>query len=753
LSQSVRERVSVIAPFPVFCDEAWRLVAEGFDLAREHETESLFAVANAYVGTRASLFEGTSLSAPATYVAGVFTRSEAPGSVPELAIAPDWTRMLVSVENRELRLETSGKLEHRRILDLRQGVLWREWRHCDALGRITSLRELRLASLADRRLLFQSVEITPENYSGRLRIECWVAQGPDEARLQTENPARLVPATAASDLRSSGRDSVVLSFRTPDDRYQVALATRSILEAEEGRQPVPEVDLHAGELVSRWQVDAQIGLTWRLNRFVTLHTSRESDRPGEAARSHVNRVLEQDVRTILLGHAASWEERWRAADVIVEGDEAAQRAIRFAVYHLIAAANPDDEHVSIGARSLTGGAYKGHVFWDTEIYMLPFFIFTQPEAARALLMYRYHTLPAARRNARTLGWRGALYAWESADTGEETTPRSVIAPNGEVIEILNGEQENHISADVAYAVWQYWTAAEDEAFFRRAGAEILIETARFWASRGDMGEDGRYHIRRVIGPDEYHDNVDDNAYTNVMAQWNLERGAEATRLLQERWPETWRELVDRLALASDEPARWSELASAMYTGFDPSTGLFEQFRGYFDLEEIDLAAYEPRTVPMDILLGRERTRSSQVVKQPDVVLLLYLLWDRFPPEVREANFHYYEPRCGHGSSLSPSIHALVAARLNDLELAQRYFVQAAEIDLADNMGNAASGVHAAGLGGLWQAAVFGFGGLQFGPEGPILDPHLPANWRRLAVTVRWRGKTTALSGGQREVKR
>src|SRR5690606_6192767 len=228
--------------------------------------------------------------------------------------------------------------------------------------------------------------------------------------------------------------------------------------------------------------------------------------------------------------------------------------------------------------------------------------------------------------------------------------------------------------------------------------------------------------------DEYHEDVDDSAYTNVMAQWNLERGLEVVRLLRERWPARWRELEARLGIERGEPESWGDVAAAMYTGFDPETGLFEQFRGYHDLEDVDLSAYEPSAGPVDILLGRERTQRSKVIKQADVVLLLYLLWDRFTPEVRRANFRYYEPRCAHGSSLSPSIHALVAARVGELELARRYWRQEAGIALANNMGNAAGGVHGATLGGLWQATVFGFAGQRLAQEGPELVPRLPRGW-------------------------
>ena len=680
-------------------DPAWILVEEGFTVTREHELELLFAIGNGYVGSRSSLAEGSALSAPATFVAGVFDAGA--GSVPGLVPTADWTRLSATIDGHPLRLDRGRNLQHRRILDMRQGILWREWRHQDDAGRITQLRALRLASLADRHLLVQCVTITPENYSGTVAIDATLT-GP------------------VAQVTSSGTT--------------VAMAVARRVTDPAGRW-TPSTELLDG----RRSLELGLGKTYRLDRIVALHTSRDTGEPHETARRHVERAIE-DVASVIGEHRDTWLARWEASDLRIEGDPAAQRALRFAIYHLLSAANPQDDRVSIGARGLSGTAYKGHVFWDTDIFMLPFFILTYPEAARALVMYRYHTLAAAQAKAARLGYRGAFYAWESADSGEEATPPFVVAPYGEIIRLLTGEQEQHISADVAFGVWNYWQATGDDRFLVEAGAEILIETARFWASRAVREEDGRYHIRGVIGPDEYHETVDDNAYTNGLAQWNLELAAEIANFVAERWPEQWRALSRRLGLEPDEPRRWQHVARDLYTGFDEKTGLFEQFRGYFDLEEIDLAAFVPRTAPMDVLLGRERIQRSKIIKQPDVVMLIHLLWERMPPEVRKANFEYYEPRCGHGSSLSPAIHALVAARLGDTALAERYFRAAAEIDLADNMGNAAGGVHVGALGGLWQAAVLGFAGLRVCGERPKHSANLPPSWRSLSMRFQWRGR-------------
>jgi trehalose/maltose hydrolase-like predicted phosphorylase len=422
--------------------------------------------------------------------------------------------------------------------------------------------------------------------------------------------------------------------------------------------------------------------------------------------------------------------------------------LRFAIYHLIGAANPADERVSIGARALTGADYHGHVFWDTEIYLLPFYTMTWPEAARSLLMYRWRTLDGARAKAAGMGWRGALYAWESADTGAETTPEQVIGPDRKVVEVLNGKQEQHISADVAYAVWHYWKASGDEAFLCDAGAEIILETGRFWSSRAELGQDGKRHIRGVIGPDEYHMHIDDNAFTNVMARWNIRRAVEVAALLASRWPARWASLSAALDLDDNELSHWSDVADTIADGFDCSTGLFEQFAGYDRLENIDLSNYPGRSVPMDVILGRDRIQGSQLVKQADVVALLGLLPEAFPADTAAKNFRHYAPRCSHGSSLSRAMHGLVAARLGMTDIALDYLRQTSAIDLGDTQVAIDGGIHIAALGGIWLIAVAGFAGLSLTEDGLALKPQLPAAWKSLGFTCQWRGRSVSLRIGQ-----
>jgi trehalose/maltose hydrolase-like predicted phosphorylase len=712
-------RVDMDLPLTVSNDPGWLLVEEGGTLRRESEIESIFSIANGFIGTRASLEEGSTLSRPATFAAGVYVDGSALRSGPALAVLPDWPRLTIIVDGETLSMARGRVLEHCRMLDLRQGVLWRQWRQQNPSGRITRVRLLRLASLADRHVLLQSVAVTAENYCGRIELQ---------AGFPASNGRR---PPEASTLTRDATTAVVEARGT-----LVAMATGSVWQPR--LQPAAGSDERSADRgEGRWWQQVGLGETIRLDRVVTVHTSRDVANPKEAAREHVETVKVQRVQTLATAHAEAWRRRWDAAEVTIVGDEAVQRALRFAVYHLVAAANPRDERASIGARGLTGETYRGHVFWDTEIYMLPFYAFTDPPAARALLMYRYHTLGAARRKAQALGYQGALYAWESADTGEEVTPRLVVAQDGRIVEMLTGEQEHHISADIAHGVWHYWRATGDDDFIVGAGAEILIETARFWASRAHIETDGRAHIRAVIGPDEYHPTIDDNAYTNVMARWNLHCAADTIAVLQRERPSDWTRIASRLALAENEATTWRGIADALVTGFSADTGLFEQFEGYFDLQDVDVVGH--RSGQIESSIGGERIRQSKISKQADVVALSVLFWDQWPRAVHERNFRYYEPRTAHGSSLSPALHAFVAARLGDGALARRYMRQAGDIDLANKAGNSAGGVHMAALGGLWQAAVFGVAGVRAREDGIALAPQLPEGWTQMGCCVQWRG--------------
>jgi len=422
-------------------------------------------------------------------------------------------------------------------------------------------------------------------------------------------------------------------------------------------------------------------------------------------------------------HRSAWARRWADAEVTIEGDDALQLAARFALFHLLASVATDGE-AAVGARGLTGAAYRGHVFWDADVFVLPVLAAINPPAARAILEYRIRRLPAARAAATAEGGAGARFPWESARSGRDVTPSRALDLTGRVVPIRTGPLEVHIVGCVAWAAAHYLDWTGDTDFEAGAGGELLVETARYWASRVCFDAERRAHINGVIGPDEYHVPVDDNAFTNVLARWNLRRAA----------------LLDHSNVADEERTRWLEIADALVDGYDPATGLYEQFAGFFALEPLIIAEVAPRRpIAADLLLGAERVQQAQIVKQADVLMLHHLLPDEVARGSLEPNLDYYEPRTAHGSSLSPGVHASLLARAGRLDQAMTTLVLAGRLDLDDITATTAGGVHLAEMGSVWQALAFGFLGAGACGDALALDPRVPTAWSALEMRLRYRG--------------
>ena len=439
---------------------------------------------------------------------------------------------------------------------------------------------------------------------------------------------------------------------------------------------------------------------------------------GRALRRRLGTARRQGFDRLLCEQRAAWGERWHAAGIRIEGDDELQLAVRVALYHLMGAAS-DRAACAIGARGATGAGYRGHVFWDTDVFVLPFLAATHPAAARAVVGYRHERLAAARAAARAAGRAGARFPWESASDGADVTPRTAVGRSGAVLTVENGALEEHIVADVAWAAATYahWTCDRQMA---PAVARILRETARWWASRVRESADGRAHIDRVIGPDEYHIGVDDNAFTNVMARWNLRQGAAHA--------------------TAAEAARFTAIAGALVDGYDPRTGLYEQFTGFFGLEPVIIAELSRRPIAADLLLGRSAVAGAQIVKQADVLMLHHLIPDETEPGSLLPNLDFYEPRTAHGSSLSPGVHAALNARAGRIDRALDDLRLAARIDLDDLTSTTSAGVHLAAMGSVWQALAGGLCGLRAERGELLVDPILPASWRSLELPVQIAGR-------------
>jgi alpha,alpha-trehalose phosphorylase len=685
-------------------EKAWRIEQEGFDRARERQMESLFAIGNGYLGMRGALDTPPPGSQCDLFIAGIYDRKRADlpyseieflaperGDDPyaELVPLPFPFRLFAAVEGEALDFAGPHGRELRRTLDLRTGVLHIEAVYETSEGRRTAVRTRRCASLADPHLMLQEMHVEPQNHWGEVSLEPTLED--PELALRHPHLERIEHRIAADGVE-------LMRYATRASGFEICIASRS------AREP------------------------YALRRLVSLFTSRDVPDPRAAVLAHLAPLEWSTFDALFAAHAARWTEFWAKADIRVPGRAGVEQALRFGSYHLRLPA-ADDARVSIGARGLTGRAYEGHVFWDTEIFMLPFHLHVEPAHARNLLLYRHHTLAGARQRARELGYRGACFAWESTVTGADVTPmKIVLKSSGKEIPIFTGTQQVHVTADIAYAVWRYWEATHDEEFLAGAGSEILFETARFWASRLARGN-RNYHIRGVVGPDEYHHGVNDNAYTNWMARVNLERAA-------------W--VAEQTAMHGDEAVEWAGLARALYCPGPGIDGVIEQFEGFFALGDYPLPSEERFRAPISRLFDWEQVNRLKVIKQADVLMLPLLFPDAFDDDVVAANYRYYEPLTDHGSSLSPCVHAAIAARLGLREDAERYWKRSLWLDLSNAMDNSTLGVHAAAMGGAWQALVFGFLGVRFSDEEPRAHARaaerLPSGWDAVSLELVWRGK-------------
>ena len=691
----------------------WVFVEQGLNPKHMPHYESVFALANGYAGVRASLETNPAMADPGMYVAGVFDQVE--DGTYEIVNLPCWLGLQINVNGFDVDLRKGDLLEYRRVLDMKQGILFTRavWR--DAGKQTTRLEFARLMHEADPHVALLWGAITPLDYDANLRIgaslDAWAVKYGSSSGQSRFHQVRV------SDLGELGTAMEVTTRRSG---IRVALAANLRMAGATNRSARADED-RITEAVS---VTAKRNRSVCFEKRVVVFTSRDGAAPDAAAQGRLRDIASRPLAGLVREHTRAWARIWDVADIRIEGDGMAQKALRFSLFHMAALANPADDGVSLGAKGLHGNGYRGLVFWDTEIYMLPFYVHTDPAAARALLMYRYRFLDDARANARELGRRGAFYPWNSSITGRGVH--------------WKGWQE-HVGSDVAYGVDWYVQATGDREFFLRYGAELIIETARYWQDRVELDADkGRYVIRGIMGPDEIHGGIDINTFKNQFVKWHLRRACRAVEELRQAG--AWDQMRERVGLAEADVAKWGEISDGMYLNFNPSLNFHEQFDGYLKRKEraIDRSLSRMQyTGPV-----QHSFRPTKVAQQADTVLMYYMFAEEFAEDVRRAGYRYYEPRCSHTSSLSRCIYAAVAAQTGMMPEAYRQFILSLENDIAAGAEmESESGIHAACLGGNWIAAVAGFGGVWFRDGRLAVRPRLPRKWKRLAFALRWRGKT------------
>jgi alpha,alpha-trehalose phosphorylase len=714
----------------------WQVCEPAFDLPAYKVNEAVFALSNGYLGQRASFEEGASGadSLRGTYVAGLFDAYPNPTMIKlkgrpshphEMVNIPDPLPLTVSLDGEAVDLTTAAVHAYTRTLDMQRGVLTRDVEVETPGGKRARLVFTRFLSRPRPHLAAMQVAVTPLNFAGEVAVVSAVNG-------DVRNASHPHLGDVATVTLPDAHGVVCRTLTTGVDIAVLATETISPLLPSGGEErPGEDEGLTSRR---RFTLAAAQGDTVTVVKLVAVATSRDLDVVGdavEAARAVLADGAVLGFDALLAEHAAAWATVWDGVGIEIDerdGSGALTQGLRYSLFQMIQNASTFDHTVNIGAKGLTGEHYYGTYFWDTEVFMLPMFAFITPDVARNLVRNRAYLLPGARRKAEEMALAGAAYPWMSDENGDEST-----------ILWQFGLMAVHVTADVAWGVWFYYCVTGDLDFIADGGIDILVETSRCWLSRVHYRADlGRYVINRVLGPDEYHQGVDNNYYTNIMAQENLLKTVRLLDTLRDARPEAYAAAVARLGLTDVETARFREVGDAIYLPYDAQLGINLQDDRFLTLEPHDLQA-DPLPGAIPAVWSYDRAMRTQLLRQGDVVVAHILLGDRFTDDQMRRDFAFYEPKTTHDSSLSFNSHSIVAAHLRDVDMAYDYFLRTARLDLDDIHGNSWMGIHTACLAGAWQCVVFGFGGVRWYDGALTLDPVLPPQWTSFSFSLVWHG--------------
>ncbi len=758
-------------------EDGWNLRYEGFDPGDEKLRETLTAVGNGLVGVRGA-FAGESAGFhyyPGTYIAGVFNKLTSQVEDRDIVNndfvnCPNWLLLEFKIGAGEYVSPMSQEiLSYHQNLDMKRALMERTIVVKDPLGRITRVKSARLASMADPGLLALRYEITPVNYSERVTVRSSL-----DGNVINDNVARYrALASKHLELVDCGpvddAESIFLHVRTVTSRYEIVMEQRTTVYEGDQRMEVPrKLATDMARIGEELVIDVQENVPYRIEKMVGLGTSLHEIMEGVSSpRDEASRWLAKadSFRAALGPHVRAWEALWDKCDIHIKGDRFCQKAARLHLYHLLVTASPHNRRLDVGmpARGLHGESYRGHIFWD-EVYIMPFYDLHLPEIAKALLMYRHRRLDAAMEYAREHGYKGAMYPWQTADDGHEETQEVHYNPQSGSWGPDLSRRQRHVSIAVFYNFWRYAEAVNDTSFLAEAGGEALMEIARFWGDIAEYDEaDGRYHIHGVMGPDEFHEKLPgsdepgltDNAYTNVLTVWLLERALE---------------LLDANILSADvmgrleeagfdrkEVDKWRDITRKMHV-IITEDGVISQFKGYMDLDELDWDDYRKRYYSlgrMDRILKAEGDSPDhyKVAKQADVLMMWYLLepeevsriltqlgYDLGDPvDLLKRNYEYYVQRTSHGSTLSKIVHTVIACYVRGCDQAWRWFHDAMQSDIYDTQGGTTTeGIHSGVMAGSIEAITRYFAGVDLSGERMRINPSLPHHWTELAFKLQWK---------------
>jgi len=743
----------------------WVIEEGSFDPALAGYYETIFTLANGYMGIRGTIDCTSAICRKGTFLAGVFDKGDA--QITEIVNCPSFMNFHITVDEEAIDLEKCREISYRRWLDMKKALLHMDVTITDHSCRKLDMKCTKAVSTADKRIALFTIEITPLNFSGLIKVSSEID---GTASNYDRSGCREIRHFKVTEGECSIGGAAALQIETLDNKTRMNIATCMGLRgaqcdsccgsdcdaAKETPSSCSSIKRQGDKVISEVAFACKQGTSYTIDKVIcVLHSFdlSEVSTPERAAEYACSR-FKTGVPDLLQAHIEVMAEKWDMSDIGVEGDNKAQVAIRFNILNLMMLGANVDGNVSIGAKGLHGEGYKGHVFWDTEIFVLPFYIYNQPMTAKKLLLYRYNRLDAAKANARAGGYDGARFPWESADTGIEATPDYFYPKEGEPIKCLTGDEEIHITADVAFAFYEYCRITADVEFFLKYCAEVLIETAKFWVSRLEYNSIfGYYEIKSVIGPDEYHVHVNNNCYINYLARWNIFKAAEVWDELRSNYAEDFEAICRKTNVNEESINQWKEKSSRILVKYSDN-GILEQFDGYFSLKDYIIEKYNQKGMPVlpPNFKGEKDFWGYRLIKQADVVMLLHLFNDQFSEEQKKINYEYYEKRTIHWSSLSPSIYSLMGVNVKVPSKAYSYFNVSANTDIDDNQSNTEDGIHAAAVGGTWQAMVLGFGGFRVKEDIVHLDPWLPEEWKGISYKANWKGKTISVSVTREHVK-
>ena len=717
-------------------EEIW-LVEEPCNPRFTAKTETVFSQCNGYLGVR-GCHELPYLGASRGMFAAGFYHRAGRHEVTELVNCPDVTELQLTLEGEKISLESCVHRQLRRRFSLQTGELVSELSGETPSGRRFRLVTKRFASRHVRHGIMQKIEFMAEA-GGCLQVTAGI-----NGQITNSGVSHFDQVEArVFEKRYMGSRCVC------DDGLQLTVMTAC---QEKRTDPEPVFFLKRRSVYGCYRYHLKAGQTLSLTRASWIEDqdseTPEGERDSEWKRmtASLQGLLEKGYEGALREHRQAWGQLWERMQIRMEGATPEEEAcLAFAQYHLMGMTPAHTNQVGIGSKGLTGEGYMGHSFWDTEIFILPFLTYTFPEMSRGLLEYRWHGLAGARKKARDYGCEGAMYPWEAARSGAEETPlyAALNIHTGKAEKVWSGIKEHHVTADIIYGLWEYYQVTGDEEFMEQCGYEMLIETAMFWVSRAVfVPEQDRYEIRDVIGPDEYTEHVNNNAYTNYMAGRNVCLAYEALERLQAEKPAIYRRLAEHYQWSCRKP-RWQHFLTKLYLPPAGADGIVPQDDSFLSKPLLpNIRKYQESDRKQAVLLdySREEVVGHQVLKQADVVMLMNLLPELFPAEIIRKNVRFYEARTIHDSSLSYCAHAVACARAGDQAPAGQFYEKAREIDLNEKSKDSTDGVHAASLGGIWSCLVQGFAGLYRGEEGLNVKPHLPAHWKRMEFSLWYRGE-------------